>query len=139
MNEVCNDNRFELIEKYKQKLIETTNIETSAEEMKTIDNILFRFWQMGWLDKLEQPEPCSDAVSRRLAIDATLGVIPYDEYWEDQIIDAINRLPSAQPEPQWIPCSECVNYIDERCVVANHHVSEKENCMEVFGAKRRTV
>ncbi len=52
--EVCGDNRFELIEKYKEKLVKATNIETSKEEMDVIDNILFRFWQMGWLDKLEE-------------------------------------------------------------------------------------
>lgn len=51
--EVCGDNRFELIEKYKEKLVKATNIETAKEEMDVIDNILFRFWQMGWLDKLE--------------------------------------------------------------------------------------
>lgn len=51
--EVCIDNRFELIKKYKERLIEATNIETSKDEMAVIDNILFRFWQMGWLDKLE--------------------------------------------------------------------------------------
>lgn len=50
---VCNDDRFELIEKYKNKLIESTNIETSKDEMAVIDSILFRFWQMGWLGKLE--------------------------------------------------------------------------------------
>lgn len=48
--QVCNDNRFELIEKAKQRLIKVTNIETSLEEMKVLDNILFRFWQMGWLE-----------------------------------------------------------------------------------------
>lgn len=48
--QVCNDNRFELIEKAKQRLIKATNIETSPEEMKVLDNILFRFWQMGWLE-----------------------------------------------------------------------------------------
>ena len=53
MAEICGDNRFELIEKYKTKLIEATNIETAKDEMVVIDNILFRFWQMGWLDKLE--------------------------------------------------------------------------------------
>lgn len=47
--EVCTDNRFEIIEAYKKKLIERTNIETSPTEMDEIDNILFRFWQMGWL------------------------------------------------------------------------------------------
>lgn len=54
MNDCCDDNRFELIEKYKNKLIESTNIETSPEEMLVLDNILFRMWQMGWLDKLEE-------------------------------------------------------------------------------------
>ena len=57
MADLCSDNRFDLIEKYKKKLIEATNIETSTEEMKMFDNILFRFWQMGWLEKLEQLEP----------------------------------------------------------------------------------
>lgn len=53
MNVVCTDNRFELIAKYKAKLIEATNIETSEDEMKVIDSILFRLWQMGWLDIIE--------------------------------------------------------------------------------------
>ena len=53
MDNICLDNRFELINKYKQELIEATNIETSPEEMAVIDSILFRFWQMRWLDKLE--------------------------------------------------------------------------------------
>ena len=56
--EVCTDGRFEMIEKYRQKIIEATNIETSPDEMKVLNDILFRFWQMGWLDKLErQIEP----------------------------------------------------------------------------------
>lgn len=55
MSDMCNDNRFELVAKYKAKLIESTNIETSADEMTVIDNILFRMWQIGWLDRLEQP------------------------------------------------------------------------------------
>lgn len=54
MVEICGDNRFELIDKYKRKLIEATNIETAPDEMAVLDDILFRFWQMGWLDKLEQ-------------------------------------------------------------------------------------
>lgn len=53
MCEVCTDNRFELIEKYKAKLIEATNIECDTLDMAAIDSILFRFWQMGWLDKLD--------------------------------------------------------------------------------------
>lgn len=56
MPDVCTDNRFELIEKYKKKLIESTNIESAPDEMAVLDDLLFRFWQMGWLDRLEQPE-----------------------------------------------------------------------------------
>lgn len=54
MSELCTDNRFELIEKYKQELIDATNIEMAPDEMAVIDNILFRFWQMRWLDKLDE-------------------------------------------------------------------------------------
>lgn len=56
MSEILTDNRFDLIEKYKQKLINNTNIESDKKEMAAIDNILFRFWQMGWLDKLEESD-----------------------------------------------------------------------------------
>ena len=43
-----------------------------------------------------------DTISRQAAVDAVLGVIPYDEYWLEQVNKAIEALPSAQ---QWIPCS----------------------------------
>ena len=55
--DVCNDNRFEIIATFKKKLIEGTNIETSKSEMAVIDNILFRFWQMRWLDAVEKQIP----------------------------------------------------------------------------------
>lgn len=63
MSDMIDDNRFVLIEKYKRKLIEGTNIESRPEEMEVLDSILFRFWQMGWLDKLEEESkwiPCSE-------------------------------------------------------------------------------
>lgn len=53
MMEMCGDNRFEIIEKAKAHLLEGTNIDTSPEEMKVLDNFLFRCWQMGWLDKYD--------------------------------------------------------------------------------------
>lgn len=62
-----------------------------------------------------------------------------DQSYKIQLLGMVSAIAYGVQKPQWIPCSECINYIDERCVVANHHVSEKENCMEVFGAKRRTV
>lgn len=55
--DICGDNRFEIIERAKRSLIESTNIETSEDEMKVIDSFLFRCWQMGWLDKYDYEEP----------------------------------------------------------------------------------
>lgn len=47
----CSDNRFKIIERAKEDLLKSTNIETSKEEMELIDNFLFRCWQMEWLEK----------------------------------------------------------------------------------------
>ncbi len=54
MMEMCGDNRFEVIERAKEHLLDATNIETSEEEMTVLDNFLFRCWQMGWLDKYDE-------------------------------------------------------------------------------------
>lgn len=53
MNEVCVDNRFEIIEKAKNDILYSTNINTSEDEMKVLDSFLFRCWQMGWLKQYE--------------------------------------------------------------------------------------
>ena len=53
MNEICGDNRFEIIEKAKNDLLESTNIHTSPDEMKVLDTFLFRCWQKGWLDRFD--------------------------------------------------------------------------------------
>lgn len=50
MEETCDDNRFEIIDKAKAHLLEKTNIKDSEDEMKCIDSFLFRCWQMGWLE-----------------------------------------------------------------------------------------
>ena len=34
--------------------MESTNIESSPEEMAVLNNFLFRCWQMGWLKKYEE-------------------------------------------------------------------------------------
>ncbi len=53
-----------------------------------------------------QPEPCEDAVSRSDVIDM-LEMYPFTEYGEyESARETVKRLPSAQPEQQWIPCSE---------------------------------
>lgn len=46
-------------------------------------------------------------------------------------------VPSAQPEI--IRCGECVHHVDNFfCRKANHHTSNGNDCMSVFGAERRT-
>lgn len=54
--EMCTDGRFKIIAKAKKDILETTNINTSPEEMKVLDNFLMRCWQMGWLKMYEQQE-----------------------------------------------------------------------------------
>lgn len=51
--ETCGDNRFEIIQKAKDDLLQSTNIADCDVDMKYIDSFLFRAWQMGWLDKYE--------------------------------------------------------------------------------------
>lgn len=53
MMNICEDNRLEIIQNAKEDLIMSTNIEMAKDEMAVLDNILFRAWQMGWLDKYE--------------------------------------------------------------------------------------
>ena len=50
-NSICGDNRFEIIEKAKEMLLNATNIEDSKEEMKVLTNILFRMWQVGLINE----------------------------------------------------------------------------------------
>lgn len=54
--EHCGDDRFELIAKAKAELLDATNIESNPTDMAALDSILFRCWQMGWLDQLRTEE-----------------------------------------------------------------------------------
>ena len=54
MGDICGDNRFTIIERAKEDILQSTNIESSKDEMKVLDNFLFRCWQMGWLDKYDK-------------------------------------------------------------------------------------
>ena len=47
--ECCGDDRFEIIKRAREHIIDVTNIESRPEEMKVLDNFLFKCWQMGWL------------------------------------------------------------------------------------------
>ena len=113
MSDVCGDNRFEIIEAYKKKLIEDTNIESRPEEMAVIDNILLRFWQMGWLPDVPDIN-VGDTIYRRDAIDAVAEGLKgtFFEY-RDIAEKMLNKVPSAQPDlDEW--CTTCKEYDQER-------------------------
>ena len=50
MFDICGDNRFEIIERAKKDILDSTNISSSSDEIKVLDSFLFRCWQMGWLN-----------------------------------------------------------------------------------------
>ena len=54
MGDICGDNRFIIIERAKEDILQSTNIESRKDEMKVLDNFLFRCWQMGWLNKYDK-------------------------------------------------------------------------------------
>lgn len=54
MADICGDNRFEVIARAKEHLLNSTNIYTSEDEMKVLDSFLFRCWQKGWLRQYDE-------------------------------------------------------------------------------------
>lgn len=63
----CCDNRFEIIAKAKEALLKETNIARDEQEIAVIDNILFRCWQMGWLDKYDDTKHSnSESIGKNL-------------------------------------------------------------------------
>ena len=106
MDDMCTDNRFELIERFKKKLIESTNIETSPEEMKAIDNLLFRFWQMGWLDIIdrmllvkESAKTLMHSVGNSVSAKAFRNAGRFIQNAIDGEAPEFEKILSAQPEP----------------------------------------
>ena len=87
MADMCGDNRFEIIAKAKADLLESTNIETDEAEMAVIDNILFRCWQMGWLDRYDRKtEP---TISKMEQVDKDINVRSKEPQTETEIAKAI--------------------------------------------------
>lgn len=89
--EVCGDNRFEIIERCKKRLIEATNIESRPDEMAVLDSVLYRCWQMGWLRDTARWVPGRE-ISRECIGDITLSIC-YDGF----------------------TCSACGYLIDRQC------------------------
>ena len=97
MGELCGDNRFKMIEAAKKRLVESTNIESSPDEMKCIDSFLFRAWQMGWLNCAELPikNLRSDYDRMRSALVAVKDAFQTDIIWapgESPTYEAVEKV-----------------------------------------------
>lgn len=81
--EVCTDNRFEIIKKAKEYILENTNISSREDQMKVLDSFLFRCWQMGWLDRFDATKSpwkkCKDELPPE-----GVEVIAYHHKWIDE-------------------------------------------------------
>ena len=57
----------------------------------------------------------------------------------EQLAAWLRELQERRKAPEIIRCGECVNFAErDFCKVAGHNVHRKSNCMQVFGAERRT-
>lgn len=56
-----------------------------------------------------------------------------------QLAAWLRELAERRKAPEIVRCGECVNFAErDFCKVAGHNVHRKSNCMQVFGAERRT-
>lgn len=99
--EICTDNRFEIIASYKKVLVESTNIETSPDEMAVIDNVLFRFWQMGWLN----PHKTNADRIRAMTDEGLARFFDFEAFlcpWCDVSCGGVEELPCRQCILKWL-------------------------------------
>ena len=94
MNEICGDNRFEIIAKAKAHLLDATNIDTSEDEMKVLDSFLFRCWQMGWLDRYDTADRKTEPQK------PTYNPTSANNLWEKP----------TNPYVETMSCQECKHY-----------------------------
>lgn len=115
-NEMCGDNRFEIIAEAKRQLLEYTNIETSPDEMAVIDSFLFRCWQMGWLKSLDKGAPCRMSLNRIGVVNQIFSVPT--EKGKKVLTDAI-FLPNKEAEDKGNRLSgwNCQSNPQEQCPV----------------------
>ena len=56
-----------------------------------------------------------------------------------QLAEWLRELVERRKAPKIVRCGECVNFAErDFCKVAGHNVHRKSNCIQVFGAERRT-
>jgi len=57
----------------------------------------------------------------------------------EQMTEWLRELQERRKAPDIVRCGECVNFAErDFCKVAGHNVHRKSNCMQVFGAERKT-
>jgi len=105
----CGDNRFEIIDKAKKDILEKTNIKSSPDEMKVLDNILFRAWQMGWLSKYDVIVPEQKPVEwseedKRILDDVSHLLIMLN--YKDMARDYKKAVEKLIYRPHWKPSEE---------------------------------
>ena len=84
------------------------------EEAEDYERLISRFMSFASAQsKIAQNISDGDLISRKAAIDAIrastskyTGFMEMEMYTDDDAVEAIEALPSAQPEQQWIPCSK---------------------------------
>lgn len=112
--DVCEDNRFEMIKFFKARLVDATNIATSQDEMRVIDSILFRFWQLGWLHVLlehEMKKDCNDltkALQNKLLTTKYSNILAgqVDIYTNPKAMDALEAVVNALSDLGWLDILE---------------------------------
>ena len=122
------NNCFKLIEQYKKKLIEFTDIETRPDEMAVLDSILYRIWQMGWLPDVKGLDCdnadiycedcehhryvswCENAIKNHREFD-----VAYQTGWGDGVDDGAEAVLKGLGLPEdtkyLVHCDECKHYI----------------------------
>ena len=140
MSELCTDNRFEIIAKAKADLIESTNIETSEDEMACLDSFLLRCWQMGWLRRYEDTISDSDE-KLRMAVEAIqkspLVILPSTELTQDEayavaeFIDC-NIFDAIREDDDWDSFQALRNLIHayEKCCAVSGFIGLSDNVVE---------
>lgn len=112
--DVCGDNRFEQIRFFKDELVKRTNIATSQDEMHVIDSVLFRFWQMGWLNDILNAESQRNADDMAAAITKEMRKRKYGNilasqpgiYADPEIMDVLEKVMDEISDLGWLDILE---------------------------------
>lgn len=137
--DVCTDGRFEIIEAAKQELLKKTNINTSPKEMEVLDSILFRCWQMGWLEKQDEQNPTLPKWKNKI-VEINVDICNGIENWANVMLtaDADNWSYHLNYDERDIHNAVTIlNHVCSNVGIKNGHISEK-NAYE-FGMRLRQL